>query len=667
MAHPYCSDGSACGKRPSALFKFVAAVFAVACIVGPARALTWNVGTKRIVAPPGGVDSGTAVVPSAVIINPGDSTASFPVVFNIGTFYTDTQSVESLAHGDSVTVIFDTWVALQRGVQTVRCSTELAADESTANDRVTRTDTVRVRDIGVDSIMAPKGKINLGVAVTPQARVTNHGTGSAMFWARFLIGTTIRESSFVFGLASGASQTVNFPSWTPESLGTFTTLCTLALFGGSDMVPGNDWKQDSFTVVTLAKDAGALRVVAPTGVVDSGAVIAPQAMVRNFGTDTISFPAIFKIGTTYADTQHVTNLPSLDSTLVTFKNWTGSPLGTLVTRCSTALAGDSNATNDKHSDSVKVIIRTTDVGSVRFIAPPDTVDSGTVVQPQVLVYNYGINAQSFGVRLVVGTFFPIYTDTEQVTSLASHESLTVTFKDDTVRWRGLWGAKCSTMLSGDQVTSNDAATKNIYQRVRDVGALSITAPVGTVPQDTVVIPAARLHNFGNGVDSVPVIFTIGTFYAETIRTRDTMVTFPPCTLKLAGTFTTKCSTALTGDVNATNDAVSESVIVAATGIAGNNASGIPRTVVLNNKSASVLAGPASITYGLPRSTQVRLEVYDACGRPVQTLAAGVGEPGYHTVVWRCTDAHGRAVPEGAYFVRLVADGKTLTSKLVKLE
>ena len=441
MARQYRDDGSACGERPAALRRFVATVFAVVCIVGPAMAWTWDVGTKRIVSPPRGVDSGTAVVPSAVIINPGDSTASSPVVFNIGTFYTDTQNVTDLAHGDSVTVSFETWPALQRGVWTARCSTELAADESTANDRVTRTDTVRVRDIGVDSIMTPKGKINLGVAVTPQARVTNHGTGSAMFWARFRIGTTVKESAFVYGLASGASQTVSFTSWTPESLGTFTTLCTLALFGGSDMVPGNDWKQDSFTVVTLAKDAGALRIVAPTGSVDSGAVVAPKAMVRNFGTDTISFPAIFKIGTTYTDTQQVTNLPSLDSTLVTFANWTASPLGTSATRCSTALAGDSNATNNKHSDSVKVIIRTTDVGAVRFIAPPDTGDSGTVVAPQVVVYNYGLNAQSFPVKLVVGTFFPIYTDTEQVTSLASHESLAVTFKNDTVRWRGLWGAK----------------------------------------------------------------------------------------------------------------------------------------------------------------------------------------------------------------------------------
>jgi hypothetical protein len=604
------------------------------------------------------------VTPSAVVVNNGDSTASFPVLFTVGSFYADTQNVTDLAHGDSITVTFTDWTALQRGPQTARCSTALAADESTANDRRTRNFTVAVRDMGVDSIMAPKGSINLGVAVTPQAGVTNHGTGSAMFWAKFRIGAFYTDSQFVFGLASGASRTVNFTNWTPDSLGTFAVACTVAL--ANDQVPGNNLAQDSCTVITLAKDAGVMRIVAPTGVVDSGAVFAPQAMVRNFGTDMISFPAIFKIGSTYTDTQQVTDLASLDSVLVTFADWTASPLGWFTTRCSTALADDSNAVNDARSDSVHVIVRTTDVGAVRFIAPPDTVDSGTVVAPQVVVYNYGLNAQSFPVRLVIGTFFAIYTDTQQVTGLASHESLTVTFKNDTVRFRGLYAARCSTRLTGDQVVANDRVMKNIFQRVRDVSASSITAPTGVVPYDTVVIPAARLLNIGNTTDSFPVIFRISTFYEDTVRTNDSVVTFKPCTLNVSGTFSVMCSTAMVGDVQPTNDAVFDSVQVTPPGIsATDQGPGLPRTVTLRGNGP--FAGRVAIEYGLPKSTPVRLEVYDACGRLVQVLASGVGQAGYHTAVWKCADEHGRAVAQGAYFVRLIADDVTLTSKVVKTE
>ena len=657
------SDGSARGQRPATLRRFVATVFAVACIVGPAMAKTWDVATKRIAVPAGTVDSGTAVVPSAVVVNNGDSTATFAVLFTIGAFYSSTKNVTSVAHGDSIAVTFDTWPAIQRGAQIAKCSTQLAADESTANDKATRNFTVRVRDVSVDSIMVPKGKINLGVAATPQARVTNHGTGSASFQAKIYLGPVVVESAFVFGLASGASQTVNFPNWTPDSLGSFAARCTSQL--NLDQIPGNNLAQDSFTVITLAKDAGTMRIVAPASnsIVDSGAVIAPKAMVRNFGTDSMSFKAIYKVGT-YADTQQVTNLHSLDSLVVTFKNWTASPLGTLATRCSTALAGDSNAVNDKHSDSVHVIIRNTDVGALRFTAPPDTVDSGTVVPVKAWVRNFGLVMQSFPVRVRLGS---LYSDTVQVESLAAHDSLEVTFADYSVAVRGLQTVRCSTMLTGDQVVTNDLAWKYVFRRVRNVGVSSITAPVGAVPQDTVVIPAAKLLNVGNTTDSFPVIFRIGTFYTDTVRTNDTLVTFKPCTLKVAGTFSTVCSTAMALDVNDTNDAVHDSVVVTAAGISGSNAPGIPRTVVLSSTGPSVFAGRVSIMYGLPRSTDARLVVYDACGRPVQVLAAGVGAPGYHTVVWRCTDARGRAVPEGAYFVRLVADGKTLTSKLVKLE
>jgi len=487
-----------------------------------------------------------------------------------------------------------------------------------------------------------------------------------MFWARFLIGTSVRESAFVFGMASGASQTVNFPSWTPDSLGTFTTLCTLALFGGSDMVPGNDWKQDSFSVVTLAKDAGALRIVAPSGVVDSGAVIAPQAMVRNFGTDTISFPAIFKIGATYTDTQQVTNLASLDSVLVTFADWTASPLGTLVTRCSTALAGDSNASNNKRSDSVHVIIRNTDVGAVRFTAPPDTVDSGTVVPVKAWVRNFGLVMQSFPVRVRLGS---LYSDTVQVESLAAHDSLEVTFADYPVAVRGLQTVRCSTMLTGDQVVTNDLAWKYVFRRVRDVGVASIVAPTGSVPQDTVIVPTANVTNFGNALDSFPVIFSIGTFYSDTVRTNDSMfkvVVFRPCTLSLAGTFSTVCSTAMNLDVIPTNDAFHDSVVVTGPGISANGQGpDLPRTVTL--KGNGPFSGRVTVEYGLPRSAVVRLEVYDACGRRVRVVASGLDQAGYHTAVWGCTDEHGRAVAEGAYFVRLVADGVTLTSKVVKTE
>ena len=277
--------------------------------------------------------------------------------------------------------------------------------------------------------------------------------------------------------------------------------------------------------------------------------------------------------------------------------------------------------------------------------------------------DFGLAAVSFPVLMRIGA----YSDTQHVTSLPSHDSLIVTFKNWTVPQRGPASAACSTMAVGDQDHSNDRAIKTTFRRVRDVGVESIGAPIGTVKKDTVVTPRATLKNLGTTTDSFPVIFRIGTFYADTQRTNGLSVTFRPCTLKVMGKFSVKCSTDMIGDLIPGNNAVLDSVRVASSGISGNDVPGIPQTVVLNSTGPSVFSARAVIVYGLPRSTHVRLGVYDACGRPVQTLATGVGEPGYHTVVWPCTDVRGRAVPEGAYFARLTADGVTLTSNLVKLE
>ena len=137
-------------------------------------------------------------------------------------------------------------------------------------------------------------------------------------------------------------------------------------------------------------------------------------------------------------------------------------------------------------------------------------------------------------------------------------------------------------------------------------------------------------------------------------------------MSVSGTFSVMCSTAMNLDVIPTNDAVFDSVQVTDVGISGAESGvGVPRVVTLSGSGP--FAGRVAIQYGLPRSAAIRLEVYDACGKLVQVVASGLGQAGYHTAVWQCTDGRGRAVAQGAYFVRLTADGVTLTDKMVKLD
>ncbi len=59
---------------------------------------------------------------------------------------------------------------------------------------------------------------------------------------------------------------------------------------------------------------------------------------------------------------------------------------------------------------------------------------------------------------------------------------------------------------------------------------------------------------------------------------------------------------------------------------------------------------------LPIAGDVRLEVFDAAGQRVTTLAAGPLAAGRHAFRWGGTDARGRRLPSGLYLCRLRCDG-----------
>jgi hypothetical protein len=106
--------------------------------------------------------------------------------------------------------------------------------------------------------------------------------------------------------------------------------------------------------VLVAHDVGAVRIVEPGRQVDSGTVVAPKALVRNYGTSDETFDVIFSIGRVYADTQAVRLLVGATDT-VTFADWVAQPVGWHGARVQTTLVGDENPANDVATDSFQVI------------------------------------------------------------------------------------------------------------------------------------------------------------------------------------------------------------------------------------------------------------------------------------------------------------------------
>jgi len=78
-------------------------------------------------------------------------------------------------------------------------------------------------------------------------------------------------------------------------------------------------------------------------------------------------------------------------------------------------------------------------------------------------------------------------------------------------------------------------------------------------------------------------------------------------------------------------------------------------------------GRTSIELGLPSRDHVDARVFDLAGRRVQTLESGWLDAGRHELTWDGTDARGRLVPAGVYFLEVRAGDRVFHRKLVRLQ
>ena len=87
-------------------------------------------------------------------------------------------------------------------------------------------------------------------------------------------------------------------------------------------------------------------------------------------------------------------------------------------------------------------------------------------------------------------------------------------------------------------------------------------------------------------------------------------------------------------------------------------------VALRTPGPNPFDGVTALEFTLPVAGRVSVAVYDAAGRSVRPLAAGVFPPGTHRVEWDGRDAAGRRAASGLYFVRLETATGVMVRKLV---
>jgi flagellar hook capping protein FlgD len=86
---------------------------------------------------------------------------------------------------------------------------------------------------------------------------------------------------------------------------------------------------------------------------------------------------------------------------------------------------------------------------------------------------------------------------------------------------------------------------------------------------------------------------------------------------------------------------------------------MPYTFALSQNYPNPFNPSTRIEFGVPSPARLRIEVYDALGRSISTLARGDYIQGNYTVDWNGTDGRGSPLPSGVYFARMIVDAGTV--------
>lgn len=464
-------------------------------------------------------------------------------------------------------------------------------------DNITLTAEPIILDVGVTQIIEPTGAIDSGTVVTPKARVKNFGNVSVVSPVIFNIGGFYADQKYA-SVNPGESTVVNFANWTAVQVGTHSTKCSTALTGDAN----SNNNSLSGSVLVQVKDVGVTQIIVPNDTMDTVGPIMPQVRIKNYGSNSETFSVSFKIGTAYFQTRNKTIPARLEDT-VNFPVWNAVP-GTYLTRCSTYLAGDINPSNNVMSGMT--VIRIRDIGVIQIIAPSGVLDSTGPITPQVRVCNNGTEIETFTTTFKIGS---VYTQNRTKT-LSPGVTDTINFPNWTPT-RGTFVTRCSTFLFRDRNPGNDTLSGSVTVQVKDIGITEIVVPQGIVDSTDLIYPQVLVRNYGTNIQTFNVTFKIGTGYFD-MRTK----TIPAGVLDtvnfagwvpIRGTYSTRCSTYLAGDVNPNNDTISGSFtisvldvgvveIIAPKGVIDSGTTLIPRVRVTNFGTEAVLF-PISLQIG----------------------------------------------------------------------
>jgi len=338
------------------------------------------------------------------------------------------------------------------------------------------------REMAVTSIVAPQGTFDHYDTVIPRATIKNNGDVIPPVNAFMYIGLPYGDTVKIYdGPAPGQSSIISFRPWAAHPTGMVQVRCSIEVEG--DTVPSNDFHTDTVQVIPI--DVACRQIVAPVGPIDSGTNVTPIARFKNLGTTSQTFPVWFRIepaalttaprAPVYEDADTITLAPQ-ESTNVAFAPWLAAPQDTYLMKAFSAVL-DDGPINDTVTAQLVVRRPRHDVGALSIVAPPDTVDSGSVIVPSALISNFGGARDSFRIRFTIGTFFT----SETVMILPVGGTDTADFAPWTASRVGTHTVRCSTMLAGDNDPANNVTQGQVV--VKPPPGIESPSAFSSIPRD----------------------------------------------------------------------------------------------------------------------------------------------------------------------------------------
>ncbi len=167
-----------------------------------------------------------------------------------------------------------------------------------------------------------------------------------------LVDYLARNSFTSFKLQDPDDPTSLVPPSLPENHHASIRLGESLLFGYIRFRPREHQRSPVLRIYYSLYDVGVKSIVSPRGVLDSGSVVIPSVWIKNYGTDSASFSAFFRIKSVsfdtvvYSDTEYLTLAPN-DSILQTFADFSLPFRGWFRGVCSTRYDLDLNPANNK--------------------------------------------------------------------------------------------------------------------------------------------------------------------------------------------------------------------------------------------------------------------------------------------------------------------------------